>query len=251
MKAILSFLALMILNSSGFPQSEWRIPKQADYPNIRKKGTSIERFVPKDFVIMKSAKGDLNGDSLEDVALVIKGTLPKFMNSNNGLGENIYDTNLRILLVLLRQNPRSDFRLAARNNDFIIPPPSPVNSEPFQDIAISRGILQIKMELWQSAGSWSASNTKYRFRLQKGEFLLIGVEQEEYMRNSVETTVSSYNFLAKRVKKTEGIRETVENYSAEYRTPRIRWKLLPNIKRKTLRSIGPAFSWEIEPDLFI
>lgn len=248
MSRILSLLFCVALGGSVYGQTDWKRPKPKDYPRIRKAGHTITDFVPRDFAVVDSATGELNGDGDSDVAVVIKGNLERFLNTNKNLGTDIYDTNPRILLILFGNE--NGLRLAEQNNSFIIAPDSPASSEPFVDISIKNRVLRIDLELWQSAGSWSTTNATYKFRYSGRDFRLIGAELEEYMRNSVETERRSYNFLTRRKKVTNAIREGLEDH-AKYKPPTVRWSRLRRPSRKSLRAYGPAFSWEVESGIFL
>ena len=99
-----------------------------------------------------------------------------------------------------------------------------------------------------SAGGYGVTDGSYRFRYQNGQFFLIGVDLEDYRRNFVEMYSQSFNFLTQKVKSTEGIRKDIENARASYRPPIIKWRTLPQLTPRALKDLGPAFSWEIEPD---
>ena len=147
-------------------------PRNSDYPNLPKSGKSINDFVPKDWETVGKAPGDLNGDKLEDWALVIKANLSKFLNKNDGLGSETFDTNPRILVILFQD--QDGYRIAKQSNTFIVAPDSPTQLEPFQEVRIKNGILELSFELFSSAGSWSMTSSSYRFKFVNGEFVLIG-----------------------------------------------------------------------------
>ena len=223
------------------------MPAGADYPKIPLRGKRISDFVPRGYKIVSKIYGDLNGDKLPDVALHIRGTFGRFITK---LDFQEYDSNPRILVILFRENGVG-YRLAERSNKFITTPDSPAMSEPFQRMSIVNRVLKLDFELWLSAGGWGATNGSYRFRYQKGQFFLIGADREDYMRNSIEIYMESYNFLTRKIKSTEGIRKDIENAQASYRRPKIKWRTLHHIKLRTLKDLGPAFSWEIEHGTFL
>ncbi len=222
----------------------WTQPKQADFPEIVKTGATVSDFVPAGFKIVKSASGDLNGDKTADTALHLIGTFKQFLNKNENLGSDVFDTNPRMLVILFRDKIGGAFSLAEQSNTFIITPDSPVSSEPFQDISIKAGILKIDFELWQSAGGWGATNASYKFRFQNGEFALVGAERTDYMRNTGKSEKLSYNFLTGRVNATTG---NISNNKKRKST----WKKIKIDKLRNFKTFPTPFEWEIEPGTFI
>jgi len=216
-------------------------PRGSDYPNLPKSGKSINDFVPKDWETVGKALGDLNGDQSEDCALVIKANLTKFLNKNEGLGSDTFDTNPRILVILFKD--RDGYKIAKQSNTFIVAPDSPTNTEPFQDVKIKNGVLELSFELFSSAGSWSMTSSSYRFKFLHSEFVLIGADKTDSMRNSGEMESRSYNFLTSRLKVSTG------NFSSD--RDKVRWKTLKLKKLKTLDTFKAPFSWKIEREYYL
>src|SRR5688572_33342128 len=77
-------------------------PAPSDYPAIRSTAPAPRDFVPEGFRLVEQADGDLNSDGRADSVLVVVGSAKKFLNKNDGLGEDPYDTNPRILIILFR-----------------------------------------------------------------------------------------------------------------------------------------------------
>ena len=241
MSKLFTLLIILVLNF-GVVAQDFNRPTKADYPNLTKRGKDIDAFVPKDWEIVGKAFGDLNADKIEDCALVIKANYSKFLNKNDGLGSDPFDTNPRVLVILFRDT--DGYSIAKQSNTFILAPDFPAMMEPFQKIAVRSGVLQLDFELWYSAGSWSASEYSYKFRFQNGKFVLIGADKTESMRNSGETESRSYNFLNGKMKITSG------NFASEEKK-KIRWKSFTFKKLKTLNSFGKPLTWEIEKDNYI
>src|SRR5262249_18302127 len=98
MKKLLLFAFLLLNFIAASAQENFKFPTEKDYPQIVKSGRDITDFVPKDWKIVDKKTGDLNNDKLDDWALVVKGTSPEFINKNDGLGSNPFDTNPNILI---------------------------------------------------------------------------------------------------------------------------------------------------------
>jgi hypothetical protein len=238
-------ITLFILVSFGsfqhvFSQDSNR-PQRSDYPNLPKSGKSINDFVPQDWETVGKAPGDLNGDQIEDCALVIKANLSKFLNKNDGLGSHPFDTNPRVLVILFKD--KDGYKIAKQSNTFIVPPDSPTRTEPFQAVQIKNGVLELSFELFSSAGSWSMTSSSYRFKFLHSEFVLIGADKTDSMRNSGEMESRSYNFLTSRLKVSTG------SFSSD--REKVRWKTYKLKKLKTLDTFKAPFSWKIESDYYL
>ncbi len=78
----------------------------------------------------------MNGDRVQDCAVVIKGNNSKFLNKNDGLGSDIFDTNPRILIVLFKNAVEKRYEIAEQSNTFIMIPDLPTMTEPFQSVKL-------------------------------------------------------------------------------------------------------------------
>jgi len=243
MKKILLILTILLNLQLAFGQ-DFNFPTESDYPQIEKYGQKIEDFVPKNWKIIEKAPGDLNGDKVQDYAVVIKGNNAKFLNKNDGLGENIYDTNPRMLIILFKNPLENRYQLAEQSNTFVFVPDSPTMSEPFQAVKIKNGVLQLDFEQWYSAGSWGTTQASYKFKFVSGEFVLIGADKTESARNTGETETRSYNFLSNRMSITTG------NFTSDAKK-KAKWKTYKVGKLKTFRTFVKPFDWEIEKDYFL
>lgn len=148
-----------------------------------------------------SASGDLTGDGVRDVAMVVRGDDPKLIIRNDRLGQSELDTNPRRLLVFAGTG--SGFRQIAASDRFI-PPAGDAESSCLEDplaegeIAIARNVLSVKLHYWLSCGGWGVTANTFRFRLERGRMRLIGFDRMEFMRNSGEGSRLSANFLTGR-----------------------------------------------------
>jgi len=126
------------------------------------------------------------------------------------------------------------------SQDFIILRDSPTMDEPFNGFEISKeGVLGINFLFWYSAGSWSISIHKYKFRFQNNEFELIGFNSKESHRSSGETTGYSINFLTKQMKITRG------NFSND-NPELVEWKKFNLDIPLTIEKIEKPFQLEFE-----
>ena len=64
MKQILTIIFILAV--------QFAFAQNFSYPKINSQGKDIESFIPSGWTLLDSAKGDLNNDKCEDVALVIQ-----------------------------------------------------------------------------------------------------------------------------------------------------------------------------------
>ena len=175
--------------------------------NFPEKAKNIDEFIPKGWKTILSAKGDLNNDKLEDVAIIIEKTDKANIVKNENLGSEYLNLNPRILLVLFKQKNGS-YILASKNDKGFIKSAgdkeNPALMDTLDNISIKNNILKIKFNYFLSAGSWSVTQNTYTFRFQNKKFELIGFDNNSYMRNSGNQEEFSINFSTNKVKITTG-----------------------------------------------
>lgn len=241
MKKLLITLIFLLGLQTAYAQNDFPLPTESDYPRLAESGKSKSDFIPENWKTLGEAKGDLNGDKTEDIALVLKAANAKFINKNEGLGSDTFDTNPRMLVILFGSN--DGYKLAEQNNRIIAMADSPTMEEPFDSIEIKNGVLQIKQHIFMSAGGWGTSNYTYKFRYQNADFALIGADTTSLQRNTGETETRSYNFLTRKVK--------VEKGSIENNKSNSTLRNFKVIKMQTLKNFPKPFEWEVEKDFFI
>ena len=175
--------------------------------NFPDKAKNVNGFVPTGWKTILSAKGDLNNDKLEDVAIIIEKTDKANIVKNENLGSEYLNLNPRILLVLFKQKNGS-YILAGKNDKGFIKSEgnkeSPALMDTLDSISIKNNILKIKFNYFLSAGSWSVTQNTYTFRFQNKKFELIGFDNNSFMRNSGDQEEFSINFSTNKLKITTG-----------------------------------------------
>ncbi len=241
MKRKLFFISLLFLICSFYTFAE----------NFPKKAKSVNAFVPKGWKILKDengnafiAKGDLNKDKLEDVAIIIEKDDKKNIKKNDSFGPEELNLNPRVLLILFEEKDGT-YSLVAKNDKGFIQSEgneeTPTLMDTLSNISIKKNVLKITFNYFMSAGSWATSTEVYIFRFQNNVFELIGYESNAYMRNTGEEEKVSINFSTNKVKMTSGgnMFEEKEN------KPKDEWRYLKFEKKYILDEMTESTMNEI------
>jgi hypothetical protein len=209
-----------------------------DIPKLPKQAASADGFVPKGWKIEAQSKGDLNGDGLDDLVLVLRDQSPENIIVHDGMGESPFDSNPRILAVAFA-HASGPYTLAVQSSNLIPRRDNPVLDDPFDadgGVSIQRGSLRVHLHFWASAGTWTMSSTALTFRWQNQHFELIGYDENSTQRNSGSTSGISVNYLTGKVKMTEG---NMENDAVK-----TTWSKLASPARWTIDSLGDGMAFD-------
>ncbi len=165
----------------------------------------IARFVPAQWKSVHIQRGDLTGDNIPDVVLLVQGTDPAKRIHNDGLGEALLDTNPRRVIVL--QGLANGFRQIAASERLV---PAEGNAEsrcladPLEDggITIRNRLLKVDLNYWLSCGGYGVTQRFYTFRAERGRMRLIGFDRLNYSRASGIGDAISIDFLRGRIKRS-------------------------------------------------
>ena len=199
-------LSLLCAAAAAQSPGDAEIPP-VTYPAIAREGSSPSTFLPKNWELEAQATGDLNGDTLPDAALVLHMTDPANLVPSDWDPNQKYDSNPRMLVVLFAR-AGGGYELAAADHKLIPRLENQNQDEPFDEVAIVKGTLRVKMHVFMSAGGWWMGGSAYTFRWQDGAFKLIGFDRDGVMRNSGETEEISINYLTGKKLEKHGNIET-------------------------------------------
>lgn len=175
------------------------------WPDLPMHAASAKGFAPKGWALETQAKGDLNGDGVPDLMLVLRDQSPKNLIPNpDGFGDDPLDSNPRILLVAL--GGKDGYRLIASNRDLITRHTDPDMDDPFDadgGLLFKNGAFQIDVSSFYNAGSWQTEDVTFTFRYRHGQLLLVGYDSSTVSRNSGEMDGVSADYLTGRVKTTK------------------------------------------------
>jgi hypothetical protein len=201
----------LALASAAAPASADVATPGVSFPTIPARAQATADLVPTGWNVEKEARGDLSGDGLPDVALVLRMAEPANVISNEGLGADRLDTNPRLLVVAFADAQTDALSLALADHSLIPRHTDPLMEDPFHGVSIVRGTLQVSLGTSMSAGGWSVSNAKLTFRHQDGCFRLIGYDATDYQRNSGKLSKLSVNYLTRKVERSWGYTDDAMN----------------------------------------
>jgi hypothetical protein len=210
------------------------------FPTIPAQAQTKAGLVPKEWTVETESRGDLNGDGVPDLMLVLHMTHPGNVIKNDGLGTSEIDTNPRMLVVAFVDKATKKYSLALANHTLIPRETNPLMDDPLTDAAIVKGTVQVSLGFWMSAGSWFTSQTKLTFRYQEGCFKLIGYDSTGTKRNTGEMSTVSINYLTKKAKITKG---NVENDRTN-----VSWKTIRTPSLLCLDAVGDGLDFDPEPE---
>lgn len=129
---------------------------------------AVKKLIPQSWQALESATGDLNKDSIDDVAVVIE----KIVEDS--------DEAPRALLALFQKKDKT-YELACRADKGIMA------GDYFTGISVNKNVIRIDHFNAQGRGKWE---TVHRFRYQNGDFFMIGATH----KGSDGVTGSTYNY---------------------------------------------------------
>jgi len=231
MRQFLTFI-LSIIVSASYGQC-------FSYPSIKSNGKAVTDFAPTDWIILDSAYGDLNKDGLKDAAIILQHKDSVALAEN----EDTVLTQPRILLILFKNPNNNGYRLTEQSNSFILKHDNSAMDDPYQAMAIAKGVLEVKFRFFYNIGSWYITAARYTFRYQQGQFVLIGADNFSFHRATHDYEDYSYNFLTKKRILTKG--------NDNERTKKSMSKTLNISTLKTLKTFSEPFTWEVEKDIYL
>ena len=231
-------LLVGILFSTCASAQELVIP-EVTYPSLPKHGASAQAFIPQGWKLETQQIGDLDKDGQDDLLLLLRMDNPQNIIKHDGLGQNPFDTNPRILAVALSGGAGKPYALVLENHTLIARPMDPVLEDvlaEFGGIAIERGALKVALHLFSSAGSWATGLTTYRFRHGRSGFELIGFDRSTTGRGDGSQEEISINYLTGKIKIATG--------SIEDDQLKVKWRKLKKKPLLTIDDIGNGLEFE-------
>lgn len=169
------------------------------YPGVAIWADSAEGFVPTGWHVLDESHGDLNNDTLDDVALVLERTDSVWLVSTlEGHEPGPWDSVVyrpRILVVAFYMPAEKQYRLMLQHNTFIINTTFRCLVDPFQGIDATGGVLQVHFQLFYSCGSWYITNADYTFKYLDNGFKLVRMKRMDFHRATHDEDDAEYDFI--------------------------------------------------------
>ena len=235
----LSFFAgLLILGLDRV--NAFEVP-EVSFPALPKLAPSPEGFVPQGWMIETQSVGDLNGDKLPDLLLVLRQDDPANVVANDHASPGVptLDTNPRILAAAFRTKG-GGYQLILENHDFIPRYDTPTIDDPFGRAEIADGAVSIGLHFWANAGSWYTDDTDFIFKFRDSAFRLVGYRDFTTKRNTGQTWELDVDYLKREAVMTLGSFSDDEVADKTYR------KSLPTPPLPTIEELGSG--WDFQPD---
>lgn len=170
------------------------MPLQALAQGLKASGKSAADVVPNGWESTFKT-GDMNGDGLPDLVIIATPCNKEKMKTRDD--GYVYNFNQPVLAIYWGDKngnyklfKQYDNVIPAREDEFMAITPS-------LDITKS-GSLQIDLEYFATAGSYTQPTTTHVFRYQNGDFMLIGKDVVELERTTGKTVTTSENYLTRK-----------------------------------------------------
>ena len=170
------------------------MPLQALAQGLKASGKSAADVVPNGWESTFKT-GDMNGDGLPDLVIIATPCNKEKMKTRDD--GYVYNFNQPVLAIYWGDKngnyklfKQYDNVIPAREDEFLAITPS-------LDITKS-GSLQIDLEFFATAGSYTQPTTTHVFRYQNGDFMLIGKDVVELERTTGKTVTTSENYLTRK-----------------------------------------------------
>lgn len=176
------------------------------WPEVPAEALGAAGFTPPGWRLEQRATGDLDGDRIADLAVILKLTDPaNILSKVSGIGQDQVDTNPRLLIVAFGR-AGGGYRLILANRTLIPRLDDPVAADLLEDnaLAIAGGRLKLTLSWFEEFGSWNRSDTTFTFRYIRGRFELAAFDRATSARGSGNVTGLSVDYLARTVIATSG-----------------------------------------------
>ena len=177
-------------------------PRAGPVPALPRQAATAEGFVPAKWRLEAQASGDLNGDGVADLALVVAAS-----------EDATTATPRPRTLAVATGRPGGGYVLAAKNHA-LIPPEAgndaddPINGIASGGVKIRNGALVVSLGRFSSMGSWEMGTSSFTFRYRNGRLMLTGYDDLSVNRGSGAISETSVNYLTRRVRHKQGTTET-------------------------------------------
>lgn len=176
MNAVICFL-FGWLSTLTLYQSEIRLPNHKADNKIY---SSIKKFIPKKYVVLDQANGDLNGDGVQDKILLLR------------LKHEITEEEQRPVLILLGLKNNKYRKIAENINIVLSLGDGGIHGDPYHGVTIKNGYFSIE-HFGGSSWRWNQVIT-FKYSKQKQNWFLYKIGEESWHMNPTSNFIGSYKF---------------------------------------------------------
>ena len=131
-------------------------------------------LVPAAFIKVKEARGDLNQDGIDDVALIVQ---------QKAVGDSDQSDLHQVVLLFLGDKSGAFTFWKIGPHHFLDSNPNFISEGGVGELKIEKGVLIVGSQTSLSMGSWAAGGCTQKWRSEKSGFRLIGLTLVDMMRN--------------------------------------------------------------------
>jgi hypothetical protein len=169
----------------------------------------INDMVPKNWILVYYALGDINNDGLTDAIMVVENTDSAYLKRNRTLGPKILNMNPRQVMVLF-QTPTGYKEVLRVNNGFPTEhnAKKPCLADPLVEageIKINRGQIKVALNYKLNCSSYETVEHTFNFRYEDARFRLITFKALELERISGKATEYNFDYETGQKKVVTGI----------------------------------------------
>lgn len=200
-------------------------------------------YIDKDWELRKEAKGDLNKDGIEDLALVIQDTDPANIEADEYMER---DGNPRTLIILFGTE-NGCYELIEKRTDYIPTHQDIGMVDPFDNMEIKNGTLHFSFVSFATMGTWETSSYKYIWRYQDDAFRLIGASSSFLHRATGEASDISVNYSTMRYSVTTYLMFEEDGDDQK----QTEWFYLENEKLRTFKDAGDPMNFQFKKGSYL
>lgn len=160
----------------------------------------INDLVPKNWILVYYALGDINHDGKDDAIMVVEKTDPAYLKRNRRLGPKILNMNPRQMMVLFQTPTGCQEMLRVANgfpteHDFL----KPCLADPLVEagkINIENGLVQVALNYTLKCSGYNTTKHNFKFRYENMRFRLLSFNAMRLERISGDATEHNFDYVA-------------------------------------------------------